>query len=559
MSTPNPNENPYLVATFAPRPTAAFNGIGVLADTQASITHAQEAINTFGYNLDNERDRAQQRVIKDTNYPYAVKQTEYMGQAGVLGAQGARMQAGSAALNQGLAIDQFDPIAGDQGITRDGSRILYGGIDAPTAANPTMTQAQKVAFNQRALNSPYEVGGDVNAQGQLTPLINPNAAPAPTAAGTGPAYLVDPYNTQGLNTPGTPSSVVGGARGMQLRPGVTPTARDAAVRKMEGLNNDVKHYQKELAEANATLGSDPNWFVKAAADDRKETALYNLDRLSPKLTAAAGYLRGMVETPGPVGSPLVGGAESNYGIPAASGYPAATGQGVLRNPPSTFGADALPEAAPGATSFEPPLAMVKQRPDLVPGFKNAVTVYAQHAPGGPGGIEAAMLTAALESDFRPNAKAGTSSASGLTQFTGKTWLEGARKWKLPWAQSKSDEEIMALRSSPGHMAQMERAMRVQNFGIATSDKFAGKFDPLNPLNLYAMHHFNPVKGAELAAALRAKPNASVASIFGSGYWAEAVAANPYLVRNGRPLTVAELYSDWINRASKRGLYNGVAA
>jgi hypothetical protein len=537
-------ENPYLTATFAPRPTAAFNGIGVLADTQASISHAQEAINTFGYNLDNERDRAQQRVIKDTNYPYAVKQTEYMGQAGVLGAQGARMQAGSAALNQGLAIDQFDPIAGNQGITRDGDRILYGGIDAPTTANPTMTQAQKVAFNQRALDTPYEVGGDVNAQGQLTPLGSTGAAGPVLPGAAGPAYLVDPYNMSGSNIPGTPSSMVGITRQAkpQLRSGVTPTARDAAVRSVEGLSNDVKHYQKELAEANATLGSDPNWFVKAAADNRRDTALYNLERLTPKLTAAAGQLRGMVETPGPS---EFSEQFNNYGIPQiprAQGAP---------------GADPIPNAPANATSYQAPSTMP---PQLVPAFNNAVSLYTQHAPGGPGGTETGLLFSALESNFRPTAKAGTSSAAGMTQFTAPTWRDAAAKFKkdLPWLQGKTDDEIMALRSSPAHQAQMERALRMDNYAIAVK-KFGGQFEHANPLNLYAMHHFGVDTGGKIAAALRKSPNTPISALISATAWRDALAANPYLAQNGRALTPAQLYSNWINRAKSLGFYGGARA
>ena len=538
MNTPRQQENPYMTATPVPRATAPLNAIGVLGDTQASITHAQNAIATYGYNLDAERDRAQQRVIKDTFYPYAVKQTDYMGQAGVLGAQGARMQAGSAALNQGLAIDQFDPLAGNQGITRDGNRILYGGIDAPTTANPTMTQEQKLVFNQRSQDAPYAVGGDTQAQGQLTPL---DAAVAPAVAGSSPTY-VGPYNIQAPSIPGIPSSVVGVTRQPQLRSGVTSTERDAALRSVQGISNDVRHYQQELAEANATLGSDPNWFLKAGAENRRSTAVSNLERLTPKLTSATAQLRGMVETPGPS---ELSEQFNNYNIPQAE-------QG-------TFGADAMPEAAPNATSFEPPLAMIKQAPALVQGFKSTAATYIQHAPGGPGGVEAALLINGLESDFRPGVKAGSSTATGGAQFVGKTWLDGARKWEMPWAKGKTDEEILALRASPPHMAQMERAMRMQNLSIATSDKYAGKFDPYNPLNLYAMHHFHPERGADLAASLRTRPNASVASVFGPKYWNTALAANPHLAPNGRSMTVAELYTYWINEGKKRGFYGGVTA
>lgn len=543
MSTPRQQENPYMTATPVPRATAPFNGIGVLADTQASINHAQNAIATYGYNLDAERDRAQQRVVKDTFYPYAVKQTDIMGRAGVLDAQGAQAQAGNKALYMGVPLDQFDPITGQQGVSRDqAGNPLYGGILAPTVANPTVAPSEMQAFSARAFGTPYQMPPDLGGVGQLNPLTDPNpGVAAPATAGAGPAYLVDPYNTQGLKIPGTPSSMVGVTRQPQLRPGVTPTERDAAMRSVEGLSNDVRHYQKELAEANATLGSDPNWFVKAAADNRRETALYNLDRLSPKLKAAAGSLRGMVETPGPVGPPLVGGADNNYGIP--------------RIPParSQMGADPIPGVDSNATSYQAPPAMP---PQLVPAFNNAVSLYTTHAPGGPGGTEAALLFSGLESTFSPVARAGGSRAAGLTQFTPDTWMRVAKQ--LPWAKGMPDDQIAALRTSAPHQAQAERQLRMLNYAAATA-KFPGQFDPANPLNLYAMHHFGEDTGGKIAAALRKSPNTPLPAIIGPKAWASALAANPYLAAKGVPLTPAQLYSNWISRAKTLGFYGGANA
>jgi hypothetical protein len=535
-------ENPYLTATYAPRPTAPFNGIGVLADTQASINHAQNAIATYGYNLDTERDRAQARVIKDTAYPYAVKQTDYMGRAGVLGAQAENLRAGNQALYQGLPIDQFDPITGQMGVSKDANgNPLYGGIQAPTVANPTLSPDQAKAFSDRAFNSPYQMPPDLGAEGQLNPLTDLNAGVATTPAGSAPGFITDPYNMQGLNIPGTPSSMVGITRGPQLRPGVTPTERDSALRSVEALDKDVKFYQKELAEAKATLGSNPNWFVEAAANNRRDVAIRNLERLTPKLNAAAGFLQGMVQTPGPVGPPLVGGAENNYGIPRipqAQGAP---------------GADPLPTVPANATSYQAPPTMP---PQLVPAFNNAVSLYTQHAPGGPGGTEAALLFSGLESTFAPSAKASGSRAAGLTQFTPDTWLRVAKQ--LPWAKGKSDDEIAALRTSPAHQAQAERQLRMLNYAAATA-KFPGQFDPANPLNLYAMHHFGEDTGGKIAAALRKSPNTPLPAIIGPKAWASALAANPYLARKGIPLTPAQLYSNWINRAKTLGFYGGARA
>ena len=551
MNTPRQQENPYMTATPVPRATAPLNAIGVLGDTQASITHAQNAIATYGYNLDAERDRAQQRVVKDTFYPYAVAQTNIMGRAGVLGAQADQQQAGNRALYMGVPIDQFDPLVGDQGILRQGGRILYGGIDAPTTLNPTMKQSQYEDFSRRGFATPYQIGGDADAQGQLTPLANPNAAAAASGA-TVTAPYTGPLSRENANIPGIPGNVLGVDRNPQPpRPMATDEERRAFDTNQGIIKSRIQQLDAEIAAADAASPVSPYGLSRGLTDPRAESLRLARADLVNEMAA--------MRLPGHIDMSQLGQLPSEYGFSSRGLFPAATGQGVLRDPQGTFGADAMPEAAPNATSFEPPLAMVRQAPALVPRFKNTAAVYAQHAPGGPGGVEAALLINALESDFRPGVKADSSSATGGAQFTGDTWKKGARKWKMPWAEGKTDEELLALRSSPPHMAQMERAMRMQNLSIATSDKYAGKFDPHNPLNLYAMHHFNPERGADLAASLRTRPNASVASVFGPDYWNTALAANPHLAPNGRSMTVAELYTYWINEGKKRGFYGGVTA
>lgn len=548
----DPLANPYLTATYAPRPTAPFSGIGVLADTQASINFAQNAIAAYGYNLDAERDRAQARVIKDVNHPYAVKQTDYLGRAGVLGAQGENVRAGNAALYQGVPIDQFDPITGQLGVSKDkDGNPLYGGILAPTLANPTVAPSEMQAFSDRAFNTPYAMPPDLGAEGQLSPLADPGtAAPAVTNL---PPLLTNPYNVDGLEIPGTPSSMVGITRKpqpqpqLQLKPGVAPSTLDMARENLEDMITEMSSINRDLQEAEMKIAQSSNpvereWYTAA-----KRRAIRARDNLAVRERKATAYLQGLTETVGP--SPLSQ-EFNNYNIPRV---PQAQGAQDAQ------GADPIPSAGPNATSFEPPPAMVRQAPALAQRFKDTAATYTQHAPGGPGGVEAALLINALESNMRPDAKAGSSSATGGAQFTSDTWKKGARKWKMPWAEGKTDEELLALRSSPPHMAQMERALRMQNLSIATSDKYAGKFDPYNPLNLYAMHHFNPERGADLAAALRTKPNASVASVFGPDYWNAALAANPYLAPNGRSMTVAQLYSNWINRAKALGFYGGAQA
>jgi hypothetical protein len=536
--------NPYMTATPVPRATAPFNGIGVLADTQASITHAQDAINTYGYNLDAERDRAQQRVIKDTFYPYAVRQTDIMGKAGVLGAQGDQMQAGNRALYMGVPLDEFDPITGQQGINKDqAGNPLYGGILAPTVANPTVAPSEMQAFSARAFGTPYQMPPDARAQGQLAPL--PGAAAAPTAVSPSTPYT-GPLSNTPLNIPGIPSSVLGVTRApQQPRPMATDEDRRAFDTNQGIFRDRIKQLDIEIAAADAASPVSPYGLSRGLTDPRAE----NLRRQRADLVKEAAAM----QSPGPVGPPIVGGAESNYGIPTGSGYPAATGQGILRYPQGAPGADPLPTVPANATSYQAPPTMP---PQLVPAFNQAATLYTEHAPGGPGGTEAALLFSGLESTFSPVARAGGSRAAGLTQFTPDTWMRVAKQ--LPWAKGRTDDEIAALRASPAHQAQAERQLRMLNYAAATA-KFPGQFDPANPLNLYAMHHFGEDTGGKIAAALRKSPNTPLPTIIGPKAWASALAANPYLARKGIPLTAAQLYSNWINRAKTLGFYGGVQA
>jgi hypothetical protein len=525
-----PPENPYLTATYAPRPTAPFNGIGVLADTQASINHAQNAIEAYSYNLDAERDRQQARVIKDVNHPYAIQQTKRLGEAGVRGAQGQVMRAGNYALNQGLAIDQFDPLAGDLGVTRQGDRILYGGIDAPTTANPAMKQSQAEEFSRRAFDTPFQVGGDVEAQGQLSPLGATTADGVPLDEPGWTDVPVNPYNVPAPSIPGTPSSMVGITRTPRAREGVSQATVDAAAANLRKGADQLRGMDAQLASLKQALVAEPNSIsiplqisaLETKRDIFEKTLRANTANFKNAIVPASGASR----VPGAA-------AGGTYNIPAT-------------------GADPIPNAPTNATSYQAPPTMP---PALVPAFNNVANLYTQHAPGGPGGTETGLLFAGLESSFAPGAKASTSSAAGLTQFVDDTWLRTAKK--LPWAKGMPDDQLLALKKSPAHQAQVERQLRLGNYAAAVA-KFPGQFDPANPLNLYAMHHFGEDTGGKIAAALRKSPNAPLPTVMGKA-WADAVAANPYLVRNGLPLTPAQLYTTWINRARRLGFYGGVRA
>jgi DNA-directed RNA polymerase subunit K/omega len=140
---------------------------------------------------------------------------------------------------------------------------------------------------------------------------------------------------------------------------------------------------------------------------------------------------------------------------------------------------------------------------------------------------------ALESGGNPNAKAGTSSATGLHQFTGDTWLETVREAKPAWANGLSNEQLLAARKDPAKSTEMEKVFRAKN---AASLQSAGI--PLTNENLYAAHHFGAGGGVKFGKAAANTPMSQILT-------PDQIAANPY-IKPG--MTKADIVNNWYSRA-----------
>lgn len=122
----------------------------------------------------------------------------------------------------------------------------------------------------------------------------------------------------------------------------------------------------------------------------------------------------------------------------------------------------------------------------------------------------------VESSGNPNAKAATSSATGLHQFTKGTWLDIARKYEPEMFDVMSDGEILALRTDPNVSRRMfehltnENRKALERVGAPVTDG-----------TLYLAHFAGSGGAAKL---LTADPNASVESVLGKA----AVNANAFL-------------------------------
>ena len=165
-----------------------------------------------------------------------------------------------------------------------------------------------------------------------------------------------------------------------------------------------------------------------------------------------------------------------------------------------------------------------------------------------------MGAAKRESGFNPNAKAGTSSASGLFQFVDQTWLSTLKKHGAKYGYARyadliqqgpdgryrvtGDEArkaVLGLKLDP-HAASLMA-------GELTSDHASylrgrvGRSPTAG--ELYAAHFLGPQGSARLIEAANASPGASAAAMF-----PDAAAANRTIFyREGRPATVGEVYAN----------------
>ncbi|MGP1397369.1 MAG: transglycosylase SLT domain-containing protein [Inquilinaceae bacterium] len=170
-----------------------------------------------------------------------------------------------------------------------------------------------------------------------------------------------------------------------------------------------------------------------------------------------------------------------------------------------------------------------------------------------------MAKAAQESGFKPDAKAATSSATGLYQFIDQTWLDmvkthgakhglGSYAGKIdtgPGGSARVDDptaksEILALRSDPRINALMAGEFARDN--QAHLERTVG--GDVGPTDLYLAHFLGAGGAARFLTAMRADPSVSAAGLF-----PDAAAANPTVFTDtstGTPRSLGDVY----------GLFNG---
>jgi len=165
-----------------------------------------------------------------------------------------------------------------------------------------------------------------------------------------------------------------------------------------------------------------------------------------------------------------------------------------------------------------------------------------------------VRTARRESNFDPSAKASTSSATGLFQFTSETWLRMVDRYgtqhglggeakvidvggegRASVTEGGSREAILALRNDPDLSARMAGELARENAKIL--GKKIGR--PATSAELYTAHFMGPADASRLIRAARANEPGAASEIFPTAALAN---SNVFRSRAGEALTAAELYS-----------------
>lgn len=149
-----------------------------------------------------------------------------------------------------------------------------------------------------------------------------------------------------------------------------------------------------------------------------------------------------------------------------------------------------------------------------------------------------VKTAQRESNFDPSAKASTSSATGLFQFTSETWLNVLERYGAKHGvktDGLSRDQLLDLRKDAGLSATMAGELAGENGKILA--KKLGR-EPTSA-ELYTAHFMGPSDAARLIEAARANKPGVAADMFPRAALAN---ANVFRDKEGAKLTTAELYT-----------------
>lgn len=231
----------------------------------------------------------------------------------------------------------------------------------------------------------------------------------------------------------------------------------------------------------------------------------------------------------PAGPPMGAGRQAAADVAAGTSEPGAAGAAQ----PAVAQAPAQPTATPAASNMPRGAAPSKSKGLLAPSPDVADAIKrASDAVGVDNSIMLAM--AKQESGFNPNAKAGTSSASGLFQFIKGTWSDMVKKYagKFP-----------VLNKGPFDMDASAHAGALfikENSAVLQKNKI-----PVTGTSIYAAHFLGPGGAVKL---FNSNPSAPADSILGKAV----AAANKFIfyTKDGVARTIGEVQEVLYNKVGK---------
>ena len=155
-----------------------------------------------------------------------------------------------------------------------------------------------------------------------------------------------------------------------------------------------------------------------------------------------------------------------------------------------------------------------------------------------------LTTAALESDFNPNAKAKTSSASGLMQFIKATWQEIINRHGSKYGYDRNTSPFDAKASA------IMGSHYIKDSLSTLSKSYKG---PLGAVEAYLVHFMGPGGASKFLKTMQSNPGMSAAQLM-----PEAARANQniYFGSNG-PRSLQEVYQLFYNKVKNKAAKYGV--
>jgi hypothetical protein len=148
-----------------------------------------------------------------------------------------------------------------------------------------------------------------------------------------------------------------------------------------------------------------------------------------------------------------------------------------------------------------------------------------------------LQQAQVESSFKADAKACSSSATGLYQFIDKTWLSMVDKYgdKYGLSDVTDKKQILELRKDPELCSLMaaELASENKNYLEKCTGQEAGATE------LYMAHFMGPAGASKFLNALDKNPNANAASLFPA---AAAANKNVFYDKSGTAKSLEQVYA-----------------